>query len=865
MILRIFLSGLICCLFLNGFTQEEGDEMPVAESAPRASVTPGLFGKVVDSKTNKGIDAASVQVFVLRKNAPAGQPADSLIAGMLTQTNGDFKFIGLDLPDLFSVHASSLGYTENAKIVTIPAAQRAEMRHGMDLGNIKLGSESDLLGTVTVVGQRPVLQMGIDRKVFNVDKSITSAGGTAVDVMRNVPSLNVDVDGNVTMRNTSPQIFVDGRPTILTLEQIAADDIERIELITNPSAKFDAASSGGIINVVLKKNRRMGFNGLASLGVGTPGVLNGNLSLNLRQGKLNFSASGFYGQSGGVAKSESERHNKNNGSVTDYFKQVSNTDRDRVYSSIRFGLDYFIDNRNILSFSQGFSPGSRDHDERQNQEYLNSAKELFQIGERVSLSSSRYNRNYSRINYTHSFPKKGMELTADATYNYGNGTGESMISNYYYTPGGTTYRDPNFVKNNSTGKDNQLTIQADFVNPITEDSKIEMGLRAFRQDNANVYNVFSVDVNGASQVKLPLSTNIAYDETIYAGYTTYTNKWKSIGYQVGLRAEYAQFNGELIDSARHFGYRLPSEASKVFDGLFPSIYLTKEVGEGKEVQANFSRRIRRPRFWQLNPYVDINDPLNIRQGNPEIRPEYVNAIELNYNQQFERGNFLTSLYFHNNTGDITSYSDTISAALYEELNSAAIDPNAILNTFINAQYTNRMGAEFILNYRLGDFEMIPNLNLQYRKVKAVVGDLNLNNEGFNWETKFILNYKLRTASSLFDNTSFQLSANYESREVIPQGRNKAQFDSDFAVRKEFLKNNTAAITFAVNDIFNTDRWGQIYDTETFYQDSYRRWRVRSFRLTFSYRFGKRDVNVFGQRNRGGGEGGGGEGGGGGEF
>lgn len=861
MILRIFLSGLMISLFLNGWAQEEGDDRPVVETAPRASATPGLFGKAVDSKTNRGIEAAAVQVFFLKTKVPAGEPADSLIAGMLTQSNGDFKFTGLALPDSFAVRVSALGYSENSKIVTIPPDQREAMRRGMDLGNIKLGSESDLLGTVTVVGQRPALQMGIDRKVFNVDKSITSTGGTAVDVMRNVPSINVDVDGNVTMRNTSPQIFVDGRPTILTLEQIAADDIERIELITNPSAKFDAASSGGIVNVVLKKNRRMGFNGLASVGVGTPGVLNGNLSLNLRQGKVNFFASGSYGKSGGIAKSESERHNKSDGLITDYFKQVSNTERDRVYSSVRFGLDYFIDNRNILSLSQGFSPGSRGGDELQSQEYLNHAKELFQTGERVSQNSSRYNRNYSRINYTHNFPKQGMELTADATYNYGSGTGESMISNYYSSLGGNPSRDPNFVRNNSTGKDNQFTIQTDFVNPLSEDSKLEMGLRAFRQENANVYSVFSVDQNGASPVKLPLSTNIAYDETIYAGYTTYTNKWKSIRYQVGLRAEYAQFRGELVDSAQHFGYKLPSEASKVFDGLFPSLYLTKEVGEGKEVQANFSRRIRRPRFWQLNPYVDINDPLNIRQGNPEIRPEYVNAFELNYNQQFDRGNFLTSLYFHNNTGDITSYSDTISTALYEKLNNAAIDPNAILNTFINAQYTNRMGAEFILNYRMGDFEVIPNLNLQYRKVKAVVGELNLNNEGFNWETKVMFNYRLRTSSAFFNNTSFQLSANYESQEVIPQGRNKAQFDSDFALRKEFMKNNAAAITFGVNDIFNTDRWGQIYDTDTFYQDSYRRWRVRSFRLTFSYRFGKRDVNVFGQRQRGGmgGEDGGGRG------
>ena len=192
---------------------------------------------------------------------------------MLTKPNGDFNFVNLALPDSFSVRITAQGFAENSKIVAMDRSDIANL--GMDVGNIKLASEADLLGSVTVVAQRSALQMGIDRKIFNVDKNITSAGGTAVDVMKNIPSVTVDIEGNVLLRNSSPQIFVDGRPTILTLEQIPADDIERIELITNPSAKFDAASAGGIINVVLKKNKRLGINGMISAGIGTPGVRNG--------------------------------------------------------------------------------------------------------------------------------------------------------------------------------------------------------------------------------------------------------------------------------------------------------------------------------------------------------------------------------------------------------------------------------------------------------------------------------------------------------------------------------------------------------------------------------------------------------------
>lgn len=839
--LKILLFVTVCLTYLNAISQEQPIEESNFDRPPRASQAKGLYGRVVDTKTSKGIDAASVQVFANFRDA-AGQKYDSLIGGMLTKPNGEFNFVGLNLPDTFSVKISAQGFGENTKVVVTDRSDAANQ--GMDVGNIKMASEADLLGAVTVVAQRPTLQMGIDRKIFNVDKNITSTGGTAVDVMKNIPSVTVDVEGNVQLRNSSPQIFVDGRPTILTLQQIAADDIERIELITNPSARFDAESSGGIINVVLKKNKKLGINGIASAGIGTPEILNGNLSLNVRQGKVNFFASGNYNRSGGVAKSESKRQNKSEGVITDYFNQQSETDRTRRFQSVRFGMDYFIDNRNTISFSQHFVKGRFSNYEVQDQRFLDVDQELTRIGARKSNGNAEFKRSHSQLNYTHNFPKKGMELTADVTFNKGSGFNRSLITNSYFNPDGSNAGTPNVVRNNGNNDNDQLTIQTDFVNPFSEDSKLELGLRTFRQNNANVYNAFSL--NNATEVKLPLSTNVKYDQSVHAAYATYSNKLGDIRFQAGLRGEYSIFNGELVDSAQKFGYRLPLDIGSVFDGLFPSLYLTREFSEGRELQVNFSRRIRRPDFWQLNPFIDINDPLNIRQGNPRLRPEYTNSFELNYNHRYDKGNFLGVLYFRNNDDDITMFSDTITTEQYKQLNNAAIDPNAILNTFINAQFTNRMGAEFTVNQTIGRLEIVPNINLQYRKVKAIVGDLNLSNQGFNWESKVIFNYKFANTNKVLKNTSMQLSAHYESKEIIPQGRNKEQFESDFAVRKEFLKNRVAAVTFAINDIFNTDRWGQIYDTENFYQDAYRRWNVRNFRLSFSYRFGKSDFKI-GQR------------------
>jgi len=242
--------------------------------------------------------------------------------------------------------------------------------------------------------------------------------------------------------------------------------------------------------------------------------------------------------------------------------------------------------------------------------------------------------------------------------------------------------------------------------------------------------------------------------------------------------------------------------------------------------------------------------MNITVGNPALKPEYVNAIELNYGKQYPKGSFLGVLYFHNNAKDITSYSDTITQEQYQQLNNAAIEPNAILSTFVNAQYTNRMGAELTLQHKFGNLELIPNINLQYRYVKAQVNDMKLDNQGFNWEAKLIANYTTKSKSALWTDFNFQLNGEYESAEVIPQGKNKAQFVVDFAIKKEFMKKKAGALTLSINDLFNTNRWGQIYDTEYFYQDSYRRWRVRSYRLTFTYRFGNRDFQFFGKENRG---------------
>ena len=804
-----------------------------------------IYGKLINKSTGKPIEAASVQLFYKTN----GQK-DSLADGMLSKQNGEFRFEQLRPANSYWLEISALGFKTVEQMIRFDGGSKTK-GNNRDLGNIGLENNIQQLSEVVVTSAKPALQMGIDRKVFDVSKSLLATGGTAVDIMKNIPSVSVDIEGNVELRNSTPQIFIDGRPTILTLDQIPADHIDKIELITNPSAKFDAASSGGIINIVLKKNKRIGLNGMASISGGTPDLFSGNLNLNLRQGKFNFFASGGHNQSGGIAKGQTLRQNKKGGTVTDYFNQFSANERSRNFNSVRYGVDFFMDNRNTFSISQDFVSGKFGNVENQDQEYLNGNSILQYRGERISDGTSQFNRNGTRLNYKHVFPKEGKELTADVSYNSGGRSSEATILNTYIKPNGDEYRIPSNVWNNGTSNEKQLTIQTDYTNPVTENSKIEMGLRSYHNRYSSEYNAYT---SASGQVvKLPLSNKYAYTEMVNAAYFTYSYKKKDFSYQAGLRTEYSKFDGELVDSAYKFGYEYPNKISSIWDALFPSFFITQKLSEKDELQFNYTRRIRRPDFWQMNPFIDINDPANLRQGNPQLKPEFINSFEVNYTRTYTRGSVLGVLYFRNNPNDITQYSDTITDAQYQRLSNAAIDPNAILNTYINASTTNRYGAELTLQHKVGkNFDITPTVNLQYRTVKANVNKLNLSNKGFNWEAKLISNYKIeKPEKPMLNNLSFQMILDYESPSVIPQGRNIAEFDTDFAIRKDFLKNKKASFTLAVNDVFNSQKWGAVYDTERFYQDSYRRWNVRSFRATISYKFGDSNCSLFNGGNKGG--------------
>ncbi|MFY0255621.1 TonB-dependent receptor domain-containing protein [Chitinophaga sp. 30R24] len=778
-----------------------------------------IYGKLLDAQTGKPIEYASVALL---------RPDSSVQTGMLSKTNGDFSFENITL-NKYILKINFIGYETLYKPIVL-----STQSNSTDAGNIKLQANVKSLATVNVVGEKPAFTMAIDKRVFNVDKNLSSIGGTATDVLKQVPSVNVDIDGNVTVRNGSPTIFIDGRPSTLTLDQIPADAIQNIEVVTNPSAKYDAEGMSGILNIVLKKNKKTGINGLVSAGGSSLGSSNGGVDFNLRQEKFNFFLN--YNFRNRKSPMTSRLYRKNKGAdTTTYTEQLEDGNFYRKFQTGRIGFDWFADNRNTITLSENITTGNfnKYFDQTVNQQDAHQQQVRYGTGIDNTLNGFR---NYTtQLGYKHTFAKAGEELTADFTYNYATGDNSSNYSLQYYDLEGTPSYDPNKpeVRNGKgKGATTYLTAQVDYVKPLTEKSKLEMGLRSNTQRFDNYVNTFGQNYpSGAFTLDSALSNNYHYQQQVNAAYASYTGAKDNFGYQVGLRAEQSNYKGET---------RLGDKASYSINypvSLFPSVFLSQKLKGDHELQLNYSRRIRRPWFRDLLPTIDYSGQ-SASTGNPELKPEFTNSFELSYLKDFARKhNLLVSLYYRNTTNAITNfYVDTT-------LNLNGQAQHVLLTYPINASSRNSYGAEFTLRSQLTKiWDLTTNINLAQTKIDATSNGNNLSNQGLTWFGKLNSNTKLPW------NLSLQVSAEYESKQILPQGEQKAKWSADAAIKKDLLKKKTLSVSLGINDIFNTDRNLSYTSTNFSDQENYRKRVTRELRFNAAWRFGKMDTNLFKKKN-----------------
>ncbi len=842
----VFLSFILFAQPGQGGGRPNGGQMPQGR----------FYGKVVDAKTGKPIEYASVQLLQNKMDTATKKRKEVVVAGMLTKANGDFSLENVPVFGPSKLRISVIGFRDHEQSVSFDIKPGGDMSSIMnaldkDLGNVKIEIEEKVLENVTVSAGKPGLQLGIDRKVFNVDKNIVSAGGTAVDVMRNVPSLNVDIDGNVTMRNNAPQVFVDGRPTNLTLEQIPADAIQSVELITNPSAKFDASGgTSGILNIVLKKEKKVGYNGSVRANLDSRARVGAGGDINLRQQKVNLFANAMINQRKSISTGTTERQNYYTTPDVNILQNDRSTHKGN-FGFVRAGLDYFISNRNTLSISGNFARGQF----KPNTETILFYDSLYApvrngYEERMTNTNGQFRNMGTTVSFKHNFPKAGREWTADATFNRSRNNNTSDIETEYFTMPGYHLRETYLQQQRISGRNKNIVLQTDFVNPITEKSKIEMGLRAqLRETNSR--NAFYRAVDGTWVLQPGSDIDYESNDQVYAAYVTFSSQLKSFGYQLGLRAESSDYEGELLKSGELFKIDFPVS-------LFPSIVLSQKLGETQSLQLNYSRRINRPNFWQLTPFTDSSDRLNPSKGNPGLKPEFTNSFELSYEKTFKnKGNFLASIYYKHTQDLITRFQTS-------ELNNGE---EVILTSYINANSSYVTGLELTSRNNLTKWwEFTPNFNLYTSDVKInIPGE-----EDQPRLTSFFV--KINNTFKLPKNISIQLSGDYQSKTVLPpggsggggrggfgggmfggpastsQGYARPNYGMDVAIRYEFLKNRTAAISLNMNDVLRTRRSDIHSESSFFQQDAFRRRDPQVLRLNFNWRFGKFDASLFKRKN-----------------
>jgi outer membrane receptor protein involved in Fe transport len=827
-----------------------------------------VYGKITDTD-GKPVDGASVLLLHQQTDAATKKTKMILVSGVTTKSNGDFNFTSVPVTGKLQLSVSNSGFKslkEEVVFATPGMPQGAQQGNppgnnslpvsslpfDKDMGNIKLETDAKTLAAVTIVGSAPSLKLDIDKKVFNVEKNIVSAGGTAVDVMRNVPSVQVDIDGNVKLRNAAPQIYVDGHPTTLTLDEIPADAIQSVEVITNPSAKYDASGGGsGILNIVLKKNKASGYNGNVSAGIDSRGGINAGVNLNVRQNKFNFTAAGMLHQMRGNTTGTTERTN-----LGDTLTRVSQSDIDKNNGAFVFGklgLDYYLSNRATISLG-----AVKVHGQFKPNEIINSTTDsLLNTGikstysKRYTSGMRSFDANGLQLDYVYNFPKDGEQLTANGNYFSGKTPGNQLYTTNYLDGNTITGTQLQQVVNNGNIK--FLTLQTDYSLPFgkQKQSKLETGLKFQQhktlQNNDNLRGT-SVD----NLVKIPAGTD-DYQSTdnVFAAYADLKSTIKNFGYELGLRAESSNYNGYLTNTDEQFSNKYPIS-------LFPSLFLSQKLKNKQELQFSYTRRINRPNFFQLIPFTDYTDSLNITRGNPNLVPEFTNSLEMSYSKTFKGGsNLLASLYYKHSDNLITRYLSPGTNPLTGK--------EDIISTYVNANSSYSYGAEITsLNKLTKWWDLTTNVNVYQSHINTENIPGSISQDALvSWFGKLNSNFKLPKSFSI------QLSGDYQSKTNLPinnnqggpggggpfgqaqsssQGYIKPIWGADVAVKKSFSKNNALSVTLSMSDIFRTRIQDQYSESPYFIQNYTRLNNPQMFRISLAYHFGKMDVNLFKRQN-----------------
>jgi outer membrane receptor protein involved in Fe transport len=760
-------------------------------------------GKLVDSVSSTPLAFATVQIF--------DKDQKKLVNGNLVNETGEFA---IDLP--FGTYYAVIEFTGYPSFTTkqfVLSSQNPKL----DLGILRLASKTTVLQGVVVQAEKSYMQFSLDKKIFNVGKDLANAGGSASDILTNIPSVSVDPEGTVKLRGSdNVRILIDGKPSGLVsikggggLQQLPASLIERVEIITNPSARYEAEGNAGIINIVLKKDKQQGFNGSVEIITGYPTNLGAAANFNYRHKKINFFINyGIaYRNQPGVGRLYQEVY----GPDTTFILQQNNKSTLKgLNNNIRGGLDYYFTEKSILTASYLFrrSDATRTMDIRY-EDYFNTLSKLNNIiTRRQDEKEQEPNSEYS-LNYKRTFGAKDHELTAAAKYIDNWESSNQLFTQYYFAPNGVQDNSKSMLQQSLNDEfEKQWLFQLDYVKPIGSDGKFETGVRSSFRDMINDYVVNEKNASGQF-VPLPNLDNVfVYDENIHAAYGILGNKTKKVSYQAGLRAEWTDVKTtlektKLVNPRNYFN-------------LFPSAHFTFDLPKENALQVSYSRRVRRPFYNDLSPFMTYSDSRNFFSGNPDLDPEFSNVGEIGHIKYFDKGSISSGLYYRSTKGKI----DRI-RRVDNEGNSTTRPENLLSEKAWGAEFT---GAWTLANW--WKFDM--NLNLFHADI-----------DGSN----ILASYKASTYSwfarqtsrfTLPHNIEVQLRGNYEAPQKTAQGKRRSLYYADFSASKDIFKGKGTA-NINVLDVFNTRKARGISRGDNFYTESNSQFRRRQINFTLSYR------------------------------
>ncbi|WP_298223053.1 outer membrane beta-barrel family protein [Flavobacterium sp.] len=774
-----------------------------------------ITGKIVEKVSQQPLEYATI-TFINTKNP-------KIIGGGITNAKGEFD-----------VSITAGNYTVKAEFISFKAFEIPAKDYQQDtsLGTISLDEDATQLKAVEVRAQTTSIEIKLDKKVYSVGQDLMVKGGTVSDVLDNIPSVTVDVDGAVSLRgNSNVRILIDGKPSNSVniadaLRQIPADAIDKVEVITNPSARYDAEGGGGILNIILKRGKNQGINGSVIVSAGSPENTGVSGNFNAKNKGSNFFTSLGYSKSNGPGNTKINQENYDDaGNLVSYIEERRNNKRSREGFNGSFGMELYLDatsswtNTLSLRKNKGGNPEDVIYSIYSNNPFERRQRynDLFRSSQDVEYTT----------NYIKRFKRDGHKFTIDGAFSVNK---DKENSNIY---GNGILPTPIFITsertiNNQTQSRN--LIQSDYVLPFKKNSQLELGVKGSYLTLLSDYKVEEDLLGNNNFTKNPRFTNtFEYKENINSAYAQLGTKIKKFSVLTGLR--YENSNIEINQLATQ------DFNTKNYDNFFPSAFLTYEINDKTNISLNYSKRINRPRDRFINPFSSYSSNVNLFVGNPDLDPALSDAYDLGFLKKWTKVTLSTSLYINNTKNSFQ--------VIRKERGDKINDIPVIVNTPFNLATDNKLGFEFTLNFTPykwwklnGNFNYFSNKtdgSYTYLKTDNTATTIDLYNTSSTWFTR------LTSKITLPYKVDFQTNGTYNAAQKTAQGTNKANASMNLALSKDVLKDK-GTIAFNVSDVFNSRK--RINDLSTANVNSYSemQWRERQITLSFTYRFNKQKTD-----------------------